>query len=266
MINDLTIDLAARGGKALVPFFTAGYPDEETFRELVKTADAAGADVIEIGVPFSDPIADGPLIQEASERALQNGISLDRCLKLASELSKEISTPLLFMSYYNPILRLGIDQFAKRAADAGVAGVILPDVSFEESKPARSALRNRGLEYIDLVAPTSSDDRIEAIADTASGFLYLVSITGVTGDRSPVAKDVGEFAARVRTRSKLPLYVGFGISSADDARATVEHCDGVIIGSALIRMIKQGGASVVDPVQDFLREVKEAISARAGLV
>jgi len=263
-----TQGLKKSGEKALVAFLTAGYPNEDVFRALVTAADGAGCDLIEIGIPFSDPIADGPLIQRSSRIALEGGMSLSRILEVTGELSKEITTPLLFMSYYNPIRSLGIERFAKLGVAAGAVGSIIPDLPLEESDHTRSVLRASGMEYIDLIAPTSSDDRIAAITGVADGFLYLVSVSGVTGVRTPDSRDIEAFAGRVRRHTELPLYVGFGISNARMAKDTVAHCDGVIIGSALIRLIESDATTsdAVRHVKDFLEEIKGAIMPRAGLV
>ena len=264
---DTTRRLKEVGDKALVGFLTAGYPDEETFVELVRTASAAGCDVIEIGIPFSDPIADGPLIQASSEAALEGGITLARCIELAKQLSCEIPTPLVFMSYYNPILQMGDQTFAERARDAGVSGLIVPDVPLEESESIRSQVKDHDITYIDLIAPTSSDERIERIGGIADGFLYLVSVTGVTGVRSPEADAIEQFVGRVRGKARVPLYVGFGISDAERARQAVRHADGVIIGSALVRLIQSAASSseANAKVDRFLRGVRAAIAA-AGSV
>ncbi|MDH3214699.1 MAG: tryptophan synthase subunit alpha [Candidatus Krumholzibacteria bacterium] len=265
-LHQVTHALKERGRKALVAFFTAGYPDEKTFLDLVWSAHASGCDVIEIGIPFSDPIADGPLIQTSSKRALDNGMSLRHSLELAADIAKEITTPIVLMSYYNPILRMGDGHFAELASAAGVAGVIVPDLPLEESDMVRSALKSRDIVYVDLIAPTSNDDRIEAIADEADGFLYLVSVTGVTGVRSPISGEISSFVARVRAATDLPLYVGFGISDIRTAKAAVAHSDGVIIGSALIRLIESAASNSVGvrSVHAFLAEVKAAIESRAG--
>jgi tryptophan synthase alpha chain len=260
-LRDVTHSLKESGDKALVAFFTAGYPDEDTFRRLVLAADTAGCDLIEIGIPFSDPIADGPLIQESSKRALDNGVSPARSIELAGELAQEIATPLLFMSYYNPILHMGNERFAELALASGVSGVIIPDLPLEESEGTRSILEAKGMGYVDLIAPTSSEERIEAIAERADGFLYLVSVAGVTGVRVPRPRDIETFVGRVREKTRLPLYVGFGISGPETAVSAVRHSDGVIIGSALIKLIMsaRSNGNALTRVGDFLQEVKSAI-------
>jgi tryptophan synthase alpha chain len=262
-LGDITRRIRNAGEKALVAFLTAGYPDDDTFVELVRTAAEAGCDLIEIGVPFSDPIADGPLIQHSSKRALEGGVTLQRCFERAKELAPEIETPLLFMSYYNPILRMGHERFAAQARETGLRGVIVPDVPAEESAPIRAACRECGISYIDLVAPTSSDDRIGRITDGAEGFVYLVAVTGVTGTRSASSADVAHFVRRVRRKTDLPLYVGFGIASPEQAAETARQSDGVIIGSALVRIIEASASkrAAVESVGQFLRQVRSAIQS-----
>ena len=262
-LADLTRSIRADGGKALVPFFTAGYPDTETSLRLVTSASRLGCPVIEIGVPFSDPIADGPLIQESSRRALENGMTLRKALALAERASASVSAALVVMSYVNPIFRMGIECFAEHARASGVSGVILPDVPIEESEDIRRLLAERGIALIDLVAPTSSETRIKRITACASGFLYLVSLTGVTGVRSALAADLESFIGRVRKESDLPLYVGFGVSTPDQARDVASRADGVIVGSALIRIIRSAktGEEAVIGVERFLKQMNQAVQA-----
>jgi tryptophan synthase alpha chain len=263
-LTDHTTAIRNDGRKALVPFLTAGYPDESTFLDCARAAATAGADVIEIGVPFSDPIADGPVIQAASTTALAGGMTLARALALAASLSKEIATPLVIMSYVNPILSYGPDRFAMDANGAGVSGVILPDVSFEESAPLRSAFHT--MDFIHLLAPTSSAERVEAIAKDATGFLYLVSLTGVTGARESLAEGLDDFVDRVRAKASVPLYVGFGVSTEEHARTVTASADGVIIGSRLIRLIDEGDrGGAPDRVGAFLDRVRRAIDDRADI-
>jgi tryptophan synthase alpha chain len=234
--------LRARGRKALVAFLTAGYPTRGAFPELVRAAADAGADVIEIGVPFSDPIADGPVIQHASVVALSNGTTLQSALDDAARLSREVDSPLVVMSYINPILRRGVETFARDAERAGIAGVVLPDVSFEESGAFRAPVHDAGLAYIDLVAPTSDDARLRTIAPGSDGFVYVVSLTGVTGTREAVAADLPALLARVRAHAQVPVYVGFGVSNAAQAAQVAALADGVIIGSRLVRLAGDGAA------------------------
>ena len=225
-----------RGEAALVPFFTAGFPDEKTSLELLAACARRGCQVVEVGVPFSDPVADGPVIQQASQMALDAGMTLRRALDLVRELSQEPVQPVM-MTYLNPVLRLGLTEFAKRAAAAGCAGVIVPDLSSEEAAPFREALQGEGVALVDLVAPTTNDQRLARIAGPAAGFLYLVAVAGVTGTRSADAGELATFTDRVRRHTDLPLYVGFGIDGAAKAREAATMADGVIVGSALIRRL-----------------------------
>ena len=225
-----------RGRAALVPFFTIGFPNETTSLELLAAAGELGCPVVEIGVPFSDPVADGPIIQQASQVALEQGMTLRRALELVAELSSGPALPVI-MTYLNPILRLGLDTFASAAARAGCAGVIVPDLGFEETGPLRQALAAEGIDLVDLTAPTTPADRLGRIAGSAAGFLYLVAVTGVTGTRSAAAADLTRFADHVRRFTDLPLYAGFGIDGPERAREAAEACDGVIMGSALLRCL-----------------------------
>lgn len=260
-LRDHTEMLKKSGRKALVAFLTAGYPDEKTFCDLIRTADQVGCDIIEVGIPFSDPIADGPRIQQASQRALERGMSLDRALAMTAPLASAIRAPIVFMCYYNPILRMTHDAFAARAVASGVEGVIVPDMSFEESATLRTDLARGGLTYVDLLAPTSSDERVALISKNADGFLYLVSITGVTGDRSPEASELKRFVGRVRAKTDLPLYIGFGISDREKASTAAQDADGVIIGSKLIELIqsKTTASEQIGAVRDFLARIRTAL-------
>lgn len=259
-LAETTRSLRAQGRKALVAYFTAGYPDGAAFEDLVRGAADAGADVVEIGIPFSDPIADGPVIQAASVAALARGTTLVGALETASRLARDVEIPLLVMSYINPILRLGVDEFARAAAHGGVAGVILPDVSFEESAAFRPALRAGGLAYVDLVAPTSGELRTREIARASEGFVYVVSITGVTGARAADAGEVGPLVAHVRAATDTPVYVGFGVSTPDAAVAMAAVADGVIIGSRLMQLAGEGPPrAAAGRVRDFVASVRHAL-------
>ena len=235
-LESLTRSVRERGQKALVPFFTAGFPNESTSLELLMAASEMGCPIVEVGVPFSDPVADGPIIQRASQAALEKGITLRRALDLVTELSSGPALPVL-MTYLNPILRLGIGRFCAAAARAGCAGVIIPDLGYEETGLMRGALAAEGLALVDLAAPTTGATRLARIAGPAAGFLYLVAVTGVTGSRNAVACDLTRFAERVRQSTDLPLYAGFGIDGPDKALKATLGCDGVIMGSALLRCL-----------------------------
>ncbi len=263
-LSDVTDRLKAQGDRALVPFFTAGYPDERTFLALMRTAAEVGCQLIEIGIPFSDPIADGPVIQESSTLALRSGVTVERCFDLARRAADDAAVPIAFMTYLNPVLKMGVDRFAERAASAGVSGVIVPDLPVEESSGIREVFAERGIALIGLVAPTSSDERIARIARETEGFVYLVSVTGVTGSRFPSNEELARMVERVRARTSRPAYLGFGVSDPSNARAAAEHADGVILGSALIRRIGATRARhAVRQAREFLLEMKSAI-ARDG--
>lgn len=251
--------LRRAGRTALMPFLTMGYPERESALDLIPVIVEAGADMVELGVPFSDPLADGATIQASSQRALQNGTTLHRCLEQAERLRYEgISVPFILMSYYNPIFQMGLERFAERAAGAGIDGCIIPDLPPEESDALRAPLSKEGIDIIFLLAPTSDLDRIQLVADRSSGFLYLVSLTGVTGARDSVSTDLQDFSTRVRDVTDMPLAVGFGISTPDQAGRVAQIADGVIVGSALLDAIgrHQDG---VGAAHDFITGLRAAI-------
>lgn len=230
----------AEGRVALIPYITAGFPDLPISEQIVLSFVEAGADLIEIGVPFSDPLADGATVQRASQAALANGVRLTDCLDLAQRLRTVhgVTTPLVFMGYYNPILQYGVEKFAADAATVGVDGVIVPDLPVEESDELLTACRAYDRDLIFLVAPTSTTERIEQIATRASGFIYCVSVTGVTGSRSQLP-DLRPYLERVSQRTKLPLAIGFGISTPAHVRSVAAIADGVVVASALIDALEQ---------------------------
>jgi len=254
------------GRKVLVPYLTAGYPDQATFVRLLEAATRAGCEIIEVGIPFSDPVADGPVIQATSEAALRAGMTADRAIDISATHAARSGCDIVIMSYINPLLPRGIASFAARAADAGLSGVILPDVPFEEAGPARTILAEHGLDLIDLVAPTSGTDRIAAIAGTARGFLYLVSLTGVTGGTLDTSGGVLDFVRDVKQRTSTPCYVGFGVSSPDQAAALGREADGVIVGSALLRLIRKSPNpdTAVAVAERFLTEMNAALDGAGG--
>jgi tryptophan synthase alpha chain len=249
-------------GKALIPFITGGDPDLATTGALVRALAEAGADLVEIGVPFSDPIAEGPVIEAADERALAAGASVDRLFDLVTELRTDLDLPLVFMTYYNPIFAYGVERFLARCAASGLDGLIVPDLPFEERPELAGPCRAHGLDLVAMVAPTTSDERITAIAQASEGFLYCVSSLGVTGVRSELGDHAARLITRVRRVSDIPCAVGFGISTPAQAQAMATHADGVIVGSALVRLIAEHGQSAVPPVARFAAALKAAISPR----
>ena len=226
------------GRTALMPYLTMGYPQRESALVLVPALVEAGADLIELGMPFSDPLADGTTIQAATHRALVNGMTLALCLEQATALrDRGVAMPFVLMGYYNPIFQIGLEHFADRAAAAGIDGVIIPDLPPEESDGLHSALHAQGIDLIFLLPPTSDDGRVRLVAGRTSGFLYLVSLTGVTGVRDQLPPDLESFVARIRSATELPLAVGFGISTPGQAAQVARVADGVIVGSALVKAI-----------------------------
>jgi tryptophan synthase alpha chain len=253
-----------------VTFVTANDPTPVIFREILEGLPSAGADIIEIGVPFSDPMADGPAIQASSQRALKHHTSIDNVLAAVAEFrSAELETPIVLMGYYNPIYRYGAQEFAKRASAAGVDGVIVVDLPPEEAEELDVHLRANNIHLIFLAAPTSSDERLPAILRHASGFLYYVSITGITGTATADEKAVANAVARLRRQTDLPIAVGFGIKTPEQAQAISKHCDAAVVGSAIVDIIAKGVAKgAPEPalslrVLEFVRAL--ATGVRQGL-
>jgi len=232
--------LRQKGSLALNGWQTIGYPDKDTARRLVPVLHEGGFDMFELGVPFSDPMADGTTIQRASQKALDNGTTLDDCFETVRALRRDgVDAPLVFMSYYNPVLARGLDRFAGDAAEAGLDGLIVPDVPPEESDELLRALEPAGIDPIFLVAPTSTDERLRAVAARARGFIYCVSLTGVTGARGVLPTTLPEYLARVRAVTELPLVVGFGVSRPEHVAGLRSHADGAIVGSAIIDIMEK---------------------------
>ena len=255
--------LASANRKALVAYLTAGDPDFETSLNIVRLACASGVDVIELGVPFSDPTCDGPVIQVASDRALKAGMSLSKSLRLAAELRKTVQTPIVLFSYYNPIFKYGLDRIAKEAAEAGVDGLLVVDLPPEEAGPLTAALEGKEIHLIRLAAPTTKPERIRMLADGAGGFLYLITRLGVTGTGGLDYADIAKHAAAVKAASPLPVCLGFGISTGADAHALAPLADGLIVGSALVRVIAQApaGSNLTALVAAKIRELRDGLDA-----
>lgn len=267
-INETFARLKMEGKGGLIPFITAGDPDIESTRQLLIALARAGADIIELGVPFSDPIADGPVIQRASQRALVNGTSLAQILKLVSEVREELAVPIVIFSYLNPLLQFGLSRFATEAALVGVDGVLLTDLPAGEASEFAQELSANSLDLIRLVAPTSTDERLKIIAERASGFIYAVSRTGVTGKKTESGEEAEKLVARVRRVSDLPVAVGFGISNADQVSDVWRYAEAAVVGSAIVAEIERAGrADVVQRVEGFVRSLvpeKIALNPRSG--
>ena len=257
--------LRARRERALVAYFTAGDPSLAITRRLVGEAARRGADVIELGIPFSDPLADGPVIQRATQRALAAGVTLPRVLELVREMRGEVSAPLVFLAYYNPILAFGLKAFCRTSVEAGIDGVIVADLPPEEAGPLRTEATAAGLDLIHLVAPTSTPERMRMIARASEGFVYMVSLTGVTGERAALAPDLTRQLRALRAITTKPVCVGFGIGTPEQAALAGRAADGVIVGSAIVRLVEQHGGSpeLLARVGDFIAGLKAPLRAGA---
>jgi len=255
----------AEGRAVLIPYIMAGYPDRETSVRLAAALVEAGAGLLEIGIPFSDPLADGATIQHAGQVALHNGMTLRGCLELARRIHQAVSVPLVLMGYYNPLLAFGLDRFCVEAQHAGVSGLIIPDLPPEEAGPLVEAARLCGLELIYLVTPTTPAERLRTIANAAGhgAFLYCVSLSGVTGARQHLPADLHAFLARVRAATALPLAVGFGIATPEHAREVAAMADGVVVGSALVDLLDTPlPDEAVQRAAMFTRTLYEAVQHR----
>jgi tryptophan synthase alpha chain len=250
--------LKSEGRKAFIPYLTAGDPSLDLTEQLILALEKAGADVIELGVPFSDPIADGPVIQRATERGLRGGVTLHKVLELGGNVRKKSEIPLVLFSYYNPLLNHGLEKLSKDAAEAGFDGVLASDLTVEESGAFVRAMQGGGLNTVFLVAPTSSPERVKKIAAVSTGFLYAVSRTGVTGEQQELAGDLKQFLQSLRGYTKLPIAVGFGISRPEHVRAVWQEADGAIVGSSIVKEVEQniGRPDLVEKVAAFASWLK----------
>ena len=246
---------------ALIPFITAGDPDLETTAKALQVLDRSGADIIELGVPYSDPLADGPVIQAAATRALERGTTLEQVLEMLKGISPSLRSPIILFTYYNPILHRGVDKFLGQIKDAGVAGLVVPDLPLEESAGLIKPAAQMGIDLTLLVAPTSSPERIEAIARASQGFIYLVSVTGVTGMRTQLQTRVGELLQQIRHVTDKPIGVGFGISEPEQAgQVKAWGADAAIVGSAMVKRLAEGTPEQgLDAIAQFCQSLKTAI-------
>jgi tryptophan synthase alpha chain len=249
---------AFANGKAFIGFVTGGDQGIEKTKEFVLEMLRAGADMVEIGIPFSDPVAEGPVIQEASIRALSAGTTVEKLFTLVSDLRKVSAAPLAFMTYLNPVFHYGYDAFFKRANSVGLDGIIIPDLPFEEQDEVKQIASEYGIDLISLIAPTS-ESRIKEIAQNASGFIYLVSSMGVTGMRSKITADIGAISAAIKSVSTTPVAVGFGIHTPAQAAEMALNADGVIVGSAIVKIVAEHGAEAGPHIYNYVKEMKEAV-------
>ncbi|MEH2363413.1 tryptophan synthase subunit alpha [Nostoc sp.] len=260
-ISDCFETLGRNRECALIPFITAGDPDLETTAKALQVLDRSGADIIELGIPYSDPLADGPVIQAAATRALQRGTKLEQVLEMLQEITPKLRSPIVLFTYYNPILHRGIDKFLQEIAAAGVAGLVVPDLPLEEAASLLQPASAIGIDLTLFVAPTSSDERIEAIARSSQGFIYLITVTGVTGMRSQVENRVSNLLKQIRGVTDKPIGVGFGISEAAQARQVREWgADAVIVGSAFVKRLAEGTPEQgLSAIAQFCQSLKAAI-------
>lgn len=257
-------DLKSAGTPAFIPYITGGDPNLVTSREVILSLAEAGADVIELGIPFSDPVGDGPVIQEASQRALANHVTTRDILDLVREVRVKSDVPILLFSYYNPILVYGVERLAKDVAEAGADGILCVDLPPEEADEYKAALDAHGLCTVFLTAPTTSDKRLEAVARQCTGFVYYVSRLGVTGERAALVTDLAEQVARIKRHTDKPVAVGFGISTPEQAREVAGMAEGVVVGSAIVRLIGQKAAApdTADAVKKFVAPIIAAVKTK----
>lgn len=251
-----------RGRKSLIIYITAGDPDLRVTEELVYGIAEAGADVIELGIPFSDPLADGPTIQQASQRALNGKVTIPKILSTIEKIRKKSSVPIALMTYYNPIFYYGLDRFVADSKAVGVDGFIIPDLPLEENKELRDITDRFGIELISFITPTSTPERINAIAKVAQGFIYCVSVTGVTGTRENFSLDIEEMIREIRSYTDIPLAIGFGISNAKQAKEMIKYTDAIIVGSAVVKIIEgyqNDLSALLGEVKNFVKSLKKAI-------
>ncbi len=260
-IEEKFAQLKKKSGKAFISYITAGDPNLERTEQLVLALERAGTDIVELGIPFSDPLADGKTNQEAAERALKNNVTLKQVINLVSNLRKKTQIPIIFFTYINPVYQYGYENFAKDAANAGVDGVLALDMPPEEVSPLKKELDKTGVHSIFLIAPTSTEERIKKITDQANGFIYYVSRTGVTGEQKSMSVDIEEHINLIRKYSELPIAVGFGVSNPEHVSEISKFADGVVVGSAIVRRIGEGGDSdeMIQNIEKFVEELTKPL-------
>lgn len=254
-IEEVFNDLRKKGKRAFIPYIMAGDPDLDRTREVILLFERAGADMVELGIPFTDPLADGPTIQRASERALQRGVTLRNVLKFVKEIRALTRIPLLLMTYYNPVFKYGEERFVKEAIQNGVDGLIIPDLPPEEAKDLVKLSRKEGLATVFLLAPTSTEERIKKVAEASSGFIYYVSITGITGARLKKDESIMDSIRKIRAMTDKPVCIGFGVSTPEEASWLSAISDGVIVGSAIVRVLNESP----DRLEEFVMALRRAI-------
>ncbi|HEX8924415.1 MAG TPA: tryptophan synthase subunit alpha [Terriglobales bacterium] len=256
--------LAASGRKGFIPYITAGDPDLETTYQVMLALAQAGATVIELGVPFSDPMADGPVIQAACERALKAGTTLTKVLEVARRVWEATHVPIVLFSYLNPLLQYGLEKLARDAKASGIAGVLVTDLPPESAQQFSALLKAQELDLVMLIAPTTSEARLQKIAQHSTGFLYTISVAGVTGARKQLSGDVRALVERIRRVSQLPVAIGFGISTPEQAREAWQFADAVVVGSAIVRIIEAEGTRAPERVREFAGSFTQSTAALAG--
>ena len=249
---------AFTNGKAFIPFITCGDPDLETTGRAVRAAAENGADIIELGIPFSDPTAEGPVIQAASLRALNGGVTTDKIFDFVAELRNDVKIPLVFMTYANVVFSYGAERFMQRCSELGIDGIILPDVPFEEKAEFADTAKKYGIDMISLIAPTS-EDRIAMIAREAEGFIYIVSSLGVTGVRNEITTDISKIVSVIRDNTNTPCAVGFGISTPQQAADMAAVSDGAIVGSAIVKLLGEYGKDAPEHIGEYVKQMKDAV-------
>jgi len=245
---------------ALIPYLTVGYPSVETTLKAVPLFAKNGCDIIELGIPFSDPLADGATIQQASYEALRQGVTVSICFEVALELRGRVTIPLVFMTYYNPVLKFGLEQFCSKCAEVGIDGLIIPDLPPEEGEELERSTKRHGLDLICLLSPASTEERIRLVTSRSSGFIYLVSLTGVTGARDRLPEELESFVGSVKERTEKPLCVGFGVSTPQQAQRVAKVADGVIVGSRIIQLLDVDKS--LRKAGSFVQSLREALSQK----